>query len=73
MTQADIDAGEPRICIKCPIALAMRRAGARSAWVGADVAVTDFAPLSVPLPEEAVEFIRRYDAGEPVQPFSFEL
>lgn len=86
VTQEDIREGARANCLKCPIALALERALKPllelDIWyrvqVNEDnVEITNtgaesgrFAAL---LPEEAEEFIRRFDNRQPVEPFEFEL
>lgn len=73
-----IAAGQPEICVSCPIALALTDA------IGdPDIQVRvhdDEAVLfrgkriaRAELPPEAVRFIDRFDSGQPVEPFTFTL
>lgn len=72
--QEDIRNGEARQGDKCPIAVRL------SEILGVDVDVSDddvliysAAPYYAALPDEAQDFICRFDAGETVKPFCFEL
>jgi hypothetical protein len=59
VTQADIDEGHPLACASCPVALATSRAmHPRLVWS---------------LPDAVYSFIKAFDAGLPVVPFSFVL
>lgn len=76
VTAEDIAQGEPRKCVKCPIALALRRTLEQSlVGVGGHdaVMVGKHGVTSVELPSMAVRFIADFDDGKPVQPFSFAL
>jgi hypothetical protein len=72
VTQEHIDNGKPKLCMSCPVALALKAAtGDWYAWAG---------PTSVGfnkevhrVPTSVQEFMMRYDEGELVQPFAFEL
>jgi len=76
VTQEDIDRGARRSCCNCPIALAVKRLVPHCSEVdvrcGAIYAKTPElwkadASISV------IDFISGFDAGRPVQPFSFPL
>jgi len=73
VTQDDIKQGCPQEFWRCPIAHAMARAigepiGVRHAWYRkSDL----FAPNW--LPQRAVRFVDRFDAGLPVKPFQFTV
>lgn len=85
----DIARGEREECETCPIALAIRRVvpgtnvEVHYAWVGFGDRYTwrttpengdrMLVPQRVPLPWKAREFVDRFDAGEPVEPFEFHL
>jgi hypothetical protein len=76
VTQEDIDTGERDDCNRCPIALAAGRVlGGKvivdDDWIisRADFNDSDFYALT----DEARQFILRFDAGEPVSPFTFEV
>jgi hypothetical protein len=62
---------------ECAIALALREIFPRAADVGVgDYAVLyydDRPDVSALLPGEAREFVREFDAGQPVEPFMFDL
>lgn len=73
VTQKDIDAGVPRRACACPIARAIGLPGLivgpcdNGYWI-----VCDDDRYHV-LPGEAGDFATRFDAGDPVAPFSFTL
>lgn len=68
VTADDIARGTRKSCSCCPIALALARC------TGLVVSVeSDWVYFMPDLPQTAVEFIKTFDAGKPVQPFSFEL
>lgn len=79
ITQEDIDKGERGSCVMCPLARALRRClkpksprsfpgvlvGApRPGYIG-----TWGGPFK--MPEKVAQFVRDFDAGKPVEPFSF--
>ena len=75
VTQEDIDNGSPGKAGLCPIALAMSRSTGKQ-WRVANL--TCFCPEEWPwddilLPLEAVQFVKAYDSGDGVEPFSFAL
>lgn len=82
VTAEDIRRGVPRDICFCPVAIAGRRAGLD----GCEVKIREIlwfkrSPkglctwdvASANPPETVTEFVRRFDVGEPVQPFSFTL
>ena len=80
VTQRDIDRGEQYSPQDCPIARAARRhfRDVSVVW-DALLATGQLRPGPSPLagwfelPDEAKEFIRAFDDGEDVHPFTFEL
>lgn len=76
VTREDIRAGKRKSCTSCPIALAIRR----KVWARL-VRVDNFyiklwpgnrePRLQAALPVKAMQFVRSFDAGVPVQPFTF--
>lgn len=76
--QPDIDEGLACNCDACPIARATQRKLPAGVMVQvqsrfAQVFVMGKHVKSIWMPAEAREFIKAFDAGEPVQPFSFDL
>lgn len=76
----DIRAGRRGSPSRCAIALAAERAldavGVRRAIVlvsETDLATRSRTWIQRPLPEEARAFLRRFDAGAAVSPFTFEI
>jgi hypothetical protein len=74
VTAADIDNGIRGDCWKCPIALALWRATGEKCLVGR----THVWPLGdkdrrTPMPEAAVDWIRKFDRAEFPKPMEFEL
>ena len=72
VTKNDIKRGGIESC-DCPVALAMRRH-----WPEARVGSTRFSKDMIPfeqhdLPDKAVNWIKEYDSGMPVAPFTFEV
>lgn len=70
--EEDILQGKPKECSHCPIARAIERQTGQEAHVG----LTNFVLGSLDrvrydMPREASTFIVRFDAHEPVEPFSF--
>lgn len=74
VTQEDIDKGERNECRRCPVALALARAGFSGWEVDAG---TIFLPHStaepIRTPVEVTRFVLDFDEGLPVFPFTFEL
>lgn len=79
VTTEDIVQGEPENCYKCPIALAAHRVFPSAGYV---VVTTDEIVLYTVthkpfhydnLPAIGREFVRRFDEGDQVDPFDFEL
>ncbi len=75
VAQAHIDNGVKRIVCKCPIALVLSERTRGQVHVSftcvtfigsADVTVED-------LPQVAAEFIKKFDHGDTVRPFEFEM
>ena len=71
VTAMHIKIGVPLSSLACPIFLAAKGAGLR------EVSVYCYSmrvgPYKLSLPEKAQDFIRRFDAGEKVAPFSFTV
>lgn len=83
VTQEDIDRGMPKRCSFCPVAKAIQRAtGNKYFYVAVSgselcdsvraVTRTDYID-AIDLPPEVLVFLTRFDAGKPVEPFSFEF
>ena len=76
-----IDAGVKGDCARCPIALAILGQAALPVSVWPDFGLGVDQPYfnsrlngtRYPLPPEANEFAVKFDAGEKVSPFSFEI
>ncbi len=84
VTADDIANGKPYECVRCPIALAMKRAGIDQVAVGdrffcfgpggpEDPNSLDDAREHHVLPPEAGRFVDRFDSLQPVEPFSFNV
>lgn len=76
VTRKCIEDGRPRSGNACPIALALRSAGCITATVSAHEAnfyTRGSGHLWRRLPARAKGFVRNFDAGLPVKPFSFVL
>ena len=75
--QDDIDSGAPRNEQFCPIACAARRsfeeARCYTEQSTLEVYSENRTHTSYCLPPEAIEFITRFDTGQPVEPFTFEV
>ena len=75
VTQEDIDEGERGHCYYCPVALAIGRTLNRRnfIYVGGQ-GIRDVAKWVIEtLPPGVLDFVCKFDNGEPVSPFSFEL
>ena len=77
VTQEDLDEGVRCSFRKCPIARAIRRVFGGSWSVGSYTAVyrddSRSFIYSVDLPREATVFMRAFDTGDMLAPFSFEV
>lgn len=78
VTEQDIAVGEQRSCRHCPISVAIGRiSGAISVSTDEEcirVGSNDVIPSDhYATPCAAAEFIRAFDTGNPVEPFTFEL
>jgi hypothetical protein len=73
VTQEDIERGVKQECWDCPIALALFRTTGKE-WSVAPSSCRELGTLTDYIfPAEATEFIRSFDLGYPVSPFSFKL
>lgn len=74
VTQDHIDRGQPKIAKSCPITLAVQE---QNPWKTPNVSTRhNFLQIGIDcyeLPNEAKDFIRRFDGGYTVKPFSFHL
>jgi hypothetical protein len=78
VSKKDIECGSRNSGYYCPIALAMKRFGFT---VEVTKTTIDFNPfgcgdnedIKLELPPLAMDFIKRFDAGKKVRPFTFEL
>lgn len=76
VTQNDIDAGAPQNCRTCPVAKAASRATGETVFVGELLSCFSRRRellWEVPLPRVVSEFVRAFDWGLSVRPFSFPL
>lgn len=75
VTSEDIACGIESNCTECPIALALRRATTRVYHVHADRIEYPLAHGGgyVPHPPQVREWIGRFDSGQRVDPFGFDL
>ncbi len=78
VTQEDIDGGTRGESETCAISRAVNRLTAGHAETGDDTiriypAKEAYKPLDYDLPEDAKQFVSRFDKGHPVSPFAFEL
>lgn len=72
VTQEDIDKGKKGSCSQCPVALAGIRSVGKSFYVGPTMFAFRFNWIAE-LPKCVVDFIERFDSGQPVQPFTFDI
>lgn len=74
ITAQDIRRGKPAMPGICPVALAVKRAFRTS-----DIAISSFhiykdgESAIYDLPEDAIDWILRFDEGKDCEPFNFEL
>ena len=74
VTHEHIEKGLLKSCTLCPIALALRALGDQYSYVVGDRYLYNIHQEIVALlPEEARAFIVRFDAGDYVEPFEFEV
>lgn len=76
VTAEDISNGKPHRTSWCPVALAFRRATGGISSVSVNLKSArqfDSHHKGWDLPPEATNFIKRFDAGLPVEPFEFEV
>jgi hypothetical protein len=73
VTAEDIADGLRNSAYECPIALACKRVGVPVPFVETDQVSNGVQGVPAPLPREARDFIDRYDDGEDVEPFAFEI
>ena len=73
----DIRHGKPRTSTSDPICLATRRTLPRLRLIGVGASSLQFedgdSVCMVKLPPEALAFVAKFDAGEPVVPFAFAV
>lgn len=72
----DIEKGEEKDCEYCPVALAVKRATHHRVGVAGDVVEIYRGVYSTSyysLPAKAINFIKRFDGGKSVKPFSFKM
>ncbi len=76
VTQADIDAGVREDCGLCPVARAVSRSTKQDVSVY-DVCLTLWdrgtRSTQIGLPADVRQFVKMFDAGESVRPFSFTI
>ena len=72
VTDEDIKPGDHRPDT-CPVALGTKRATGLKAWIQVGRHSIYIGLQEIRLPDEAVEWIRRYDSGHPMAPISFPL
>jgi len=79
VTKNDIKAGFLHHSFHCPIAKALKRATKRAVSIGVGYATVyrsesdRYKNTVYILPDEVVKFIRNFDRGLPVEPFTFTL
>lgn len=75
VTARDIEEGLCARADRCPVARAARRAFGCEVVAGSDFIhrVQPWKAWCYRTPPEAAEAIRRFDAGEPIEPFDFVL
>jgi len=73
VTQKHIDAGMRKDCERCPVALALIDAHVSFYGISSTRVHSFKEPRILELPDVATAFIHRFDDGEAVEPFEFEL
>ncbi len=79
VTLKDIEEGYRGSCYDCPIALAFRREVKTTSITGLSVGAARilhreaYTWNAYTLPKKAQTFVKRFDDGKPVKPFTFEI
>jgi hypothetical protein len=79
VTLKDIEEGFRGSCYDCPVALAFKREVKPTTQIGLNVGTERILHREVhewdtyTLPKKAQTFIKRFDGGKPVKPFTFEI
>ena len=73
VTADDIANGKPGECCGCPVYLAVRRVLPDVSGVGPGRVWLTGGRRPITLPDDAEDFIERYDRGHRVEPFEFDL
>jgi hypothetical protein len=81
VTQEDIDAGVAKDCRRCPVAKALARALNSVVAHASDNILASLTLIGgrfycdqiVPAPPVVADFVRRFDAGQPISPFTFPI
>lgn len=76
VTKRDIKLGLREDMTRCPVALALHHRKFKAANVCYNLISLDglwYRPESIPSPKSVERFVKRFDAGKPVRPFSFTL
>lgn len=73
VTQEDIERGKRNSCFQCPLVYAISRALDCGVHVHRNCFFVRDELDDYSLPQSAIDFIAAFDAGEKVEPFSFEV
>jgi hypothetical protein len=79
VTQEHLDAGKQFSCEECAVSLAIKEAFAKEKVIGCRASTRYVAifflkqTICCEFPPEVSKFIRKFDKGEQVEPFEFEL
>ncbi len=74
VTAEHIKRGKPKSCVYCPVALALKEQFAPVVFNGWYVWCPPLVKGAlIEMPQEVLDFAADFDAGKPVEPFSFEL
>lgn len=73
VTQEDISIGQKKSCQFCPIALALKRVFPLSLFIRVDGDAITIGNIEIPIPDSCHDFIKAFDIGMEVHPFTFEL
>jgi hypothetical protein len=75
VTKDHIKRGEQESAAHCPVALAVRdyMKGYKDGTIFVDHEIIEIGHFSFFSPRSVARFIRKYDAGRPVKPFTFTL
>ncbi len=73
VSKHDVRLGRRMSFTGCPVARSLSRSLNQRVWVSGLEILCDRGPAYIPTPERVKRFIERFDAQNPVKPFTFTL